>query len=102
MEVAVDTAKVLGFMIAPPGQGHLRTSLQQATLDALPIAKGEPPSPFPNDMKTRLLLAKARVAQFTAAMAADALHNGPPPDMMLHENNFFGVRNWICPLWPVC
>ena len=102
MTVAVGTAKLLGFTIAPPCQGHLRNSLQQANLAAMPIAKGEPPIPFPSDLATRLLLARARVAQFTAAMAVDALRNGPPADMMLHENNFFGVMQWICPLWPVC
>jgi len=102
LEIADKTAEVLGFTIGAPCRGHLRGAVQQTTLDALPVAKGEPPRPYPPDTDTRLLLAKARVAQFTAAMVADALHTGPPPDMMLHENNFFAVRDWICPLWPVC
>lgn len=105
INVAVDTAGVLGFTIAPPCQAHIRTSLQQATLSALPITKTElpqPPAIYPADVITRVLLAKARVAQFVCAMAADALQDGPPPDMMLHEHNFFSVKDWICPLWPIC
>lgn len=102
MKVAVDAAAVLGFEIADGCQEHLRTQLQQATLDVIPKAKRAPAITYPADPTTKWLLAKVRVAQFTVAMAADALRNGPPPDMTLHEYNFFAVLKWICPLWPVC
>jgi hypothetical protein len=57
---------------------------------------------YPVDTATRTLLAQTRVAQFTSAMVEDALQSGPPADMMLHEFNFFAVKGWVCPLWPVC
>lgn len=102
MSVAIGTARLLGFTIAPNCQGHLASSLQLADLNALPLAQGESGVAYPTDHVTRMSLAQARVAQFTAAMATHALHNGLPADMALHEDNFFGAKGWICPLWPVC
>jgi hypothetical protein len=100
MSVAIATARVLNFTIAEGCQFHLQSSFQAASLD-FAIAANEPTG-SPADEHTRWLLAHVRVAQFTVAMAADALRAGPPPDMMLHEHNFFSVRAWICPLWPIC
>jgi hypothetical protein len=101
MEVAVDTAQVLGFGIAENCQTLLQKGLERSSLDAPPLAKGKKVS-YPVDMETKRLLARVRVAEYTVAMAADALRNGPPPDMLLHEFNFKAVKKWICPLWPVC
>ena len=101
MSVAIATARVLGFGIAENCQDHLRAALKNADLTALPISAAPPPS-VPIDPAVRLYLAATRVAMYVAAMAGDALTTGVPADGLLHENNFFAVKQWICPLWPVC
>lgn len=101
MSVAIATARVLGFGIADNCQTHLRAAFQNATPTAAPIAQGAPPPPI-LDQAAMLRLAEAGVAMYVAAMASDAISIGVPADGLLHENNFFGVKKWICPLWPVC
>jgi hypothetical protein len=102
LSVGIATARVLGFGIAEGCQQHLQEHLAQAAWDVPPIAAAEPPLVRAFTRDELMLLAQARVAEFTAAMAADAIKNGIPADRLLHENNFFDVKAWICPMWPVC
>lgn len=101
MSVAIATARVLGFGIAQGCRQHLESSLQTASLTAMPSLKGEPVTLQPPP-ESVLYFAEARVAYYTAAMAMDALKDGIPPDGLLHENNFFSVHSWLCPCWPIC
>ena len=98
MSVAIATARVLGFGIADNCQTHLRNALENADL------AGARPSPSSPALKgaAKLDLAAANVSRYVSAMAADAISTGVPADRLLHENNFFAVKQWICPLWPVC
>lgn len=107
MSVAISTARVLGFGIAAGCQQHLQSALQAATLPAsAPPRKGEPTTSGTTlvalDAAAMLRLAEAGVAQYVAAMAVDAIRNGPPPDNLLHENNFFSILSWFCPCFPIC
>jgi hypothetical protein len=100
MSVAIATARVLGFGIAPNCQQLLEAALLAATPTAV-AAKGEPPIPTLT-LESTLRLADVRVAQYIAAMAGDAIRTGPPPDGLLHENNFLDIQSWLCPCWPIC
>jgi hypothetical protein len=100
MSIAIASARVLDFGIAPGCQAHLRNALQSATFMVGP-AKGEPPLPPLDPVRTQRV-ADARVTFYVAAMATNAIRAGLPPDGLLHEDNFFGVKAWICPCWPIC
>ena len=100
MSIAIATARVLGFGIAPGCQQHIRTALEQHPL-VMASTKDEPPA-MSTDLVVTRVLAAAHVARYVTAMVADALSTGLPPDGFLHENNFFGAKAWFCPCWPVC
>lgn len=100
MSIAIATARVLGFGIAPGCQQHIRTALEQQVL-TIGSAKDEPPTAATDPNVTRALAA-AHVARYVTAMVADALSTGMPSDGLLHENNFFGAKAWFCPCWPIC